>query len=191
MRARVCFVMQQGCTGEQLLQLTDKGLLQRGVQDAAERQALLNARRNLQQQQPQPQQQGQDQQQQQQQAQHQDQQQQQEVSLQQQLQQAGSDKLTGQPAPSTPTGGSAVALGSQAAAGANGAPANSFAEQRGGDGSDGGGLPAAKSSVRFAPSPSPTHADQGGGAAAAEHVDQGETQDIQVLRITSAGRFFR
>jgi hypothetical protein len=56
----------QGCTGAQLLQLTDKGLLQLGVQDAAERQALLAARRSLQQgQQQQPQTQPQQQQQQQ------------------------------------------------------------------------------------------------------------------------------
>jgi hypothetical protein len=48
----------QGCDGEQLLQLTDKGLLQLGLQDAAERQALLAARRAFEQrQQPQLQQQ--------------------------------------------------------------------------------------------------------------------------------------
>jgi hypothetical protein len=52
---------------------------------------------------------------------------------------------------------------------------------------------------RFAPSPAlgeqgPGSAGQPGSgdmAAAAELVDQGQTQDIQVLRITSAGRFFR
>lgn len=61
----VCCCLQ-GCTGAQLLQLTDKGLLQLGVQDAAERQALLAARRSLQQgQQQQPQTQPQQQQQQQ------------------------------------------------------------------------------------------------------------------------------
>lgn len=49
----VCCCLQ-GCTGAQLLQLTDKGLLQLGVQDAAERQALLAARRSLQQGQQQP-----------------------------------------------------------------------------------------------------------------------------------------
>lgn len=53
----------QGCSGQQLLQLTDKGLLQLGVQDAAERQALLTARKNFQQQQEQQQAQQQQQQQ--------------------------------------------------------------------------------------------------------------------------------
>lgn len=46
----------QGCSGQQLLQLTDKGLLQLGVQDAAERQALLTARTKRQEQQGQQQQ---------------------------------------------------------------------------------------------------------------------------------------
>lgn len=55
------FYLLQGCTGEQLSQITDKGLLQLGVQDAAERQALLAARGTIQQQQ-QPQQQQQQQQ---------------------------------------------------------------------------------------------------------------------------------
>lgn len=48
---RALLSCMQGCTGEQLLQLTDKGLLQLGVQDAAERQALLTSRKALQQQQ--------------------------------------------------------------------------------------------------------------------------------------------
>lgn len=52
---RVLRAVLQGCTGEQLLQVTDKGLLQLGVQDAAERQALLTARKNLLQQQVQQQ----------------------------------------------------------------------------------------------------------------------------------------
>lgn len=48
--AVVWLLLSQGCSGQQLVQLTDKGLLQLGVQDAAERQALLTARKNLQQQ---------------------------------------------------------------------------------------------------------------------------------------------
>jgi hypothetical protein len=38
----------QGVTGQQLVSLTDQRLLQLGVQDAAERQALLSARSTLQ-----------------------------------------------------------------------------------------------------------------------------------------------
>lgn len=60
-------------------------------------------------------------------------------------------------------------------------------------------LPSLLLLCRFAPSPTlgeqgPGSAGQPGSgdtAAAAELVDQGQTQDIQVLRITSAGRFFR
>jgi len=46
---------------------------------------------------------------------------------------------------------------------------------------------------RFALSPGAPGTQQASGdlSPPAQHVEQGETQDIQVLRITAAGRFFR